>query len=61
MVFPGLAEIKKLYFEGDLDAAFAFGGQAAGRISSVEPVQAIIDRTVAEFRAVMADVAGRWA
>jgi len=59
--FPGLEQIKKLYFEGDLDAAFAFGGQVAGRIDSIEPVATIIDRTVAEFREVMADAAKRWA
>ena len=30
--------ILRLYFEGDLDAAFAFGGQVAGRIDEVRPV-----------------------
>ena len=33
-----------LYFDGDLDAAFAFGGQVAGRIDAVRPVQEIIER-----------------
>ena len=38
-----------LYFDGDLDASFAFGGQVAGRIDAVKPVAQIIDETIAEF------------
>jgi enoyl-[acyl-carrier protein] reductase II len=45
--------ILKLYFEGDLDAAFAFGGQVAGRIDEVRPVAEIIRETIEEFRAVI--------
>src|SRR6202035_3986427 len=48
--------ILKLYFEGDLDAAFAFGGQVAGRIQGVEPVGAIIRDMIDEFHAVVADL-----
>jgi enoyl-[acyl-carrier protein] reductase II len=59
--FPALDQLLRVYFEGDLDAGFAFGGQVAGRISSVEPVATIIGRTVDEFHAVMADIAARWA
>lgn len=61
VTFPPLADIQRLYFDGDLDAAFAFGGQVAGRIDAVEPVATIIERTVAEFHEVMADVAAHWA
>ena len=43
-----------LYFDGDLDAAFAFGGQVAGRIDAVRPVADILHETVDEFRAVLA-------
>ena len=50
--------ILRLYFEGDLDAAFAFGGQVAGRIDEVQPVAEIIDETVGEFRRVIADLTG---
>ena len=32
--FPALDAIQRLYFEGDLDAAFAFGGQVASRSPS---------------------------
>jgi enoyl-[acyl-carrier protein] reductase II len=60
VAFPPLEQVLKVYFEGDLDAGFAFGGQVAGRIGSVEPVRTIIERTVEEFRAVLADVATRW-
>jgi len=44
-----LDKILSLYFDGDLDAAFAFGGQVAGRIDAVKPVAEIIGETVAEF------------
>jgi enoyl-[acyl-carrier protein] reductase II len=60
VAFPPLERVLEVYFEGNLDAGFAFSGQAAGRISSIEPVAAILDRTVAEFRAVLGDVASRW-
>jgi enoyl-[acyl-carrier protein] reductase II len=41
--------ILELYFKGNLDAGFAFGGQVAGRIDGVRPVAEIIHGTVAEF------------
>lgn len=52
--------ILKLYFEGDLDAAFAFGGQVAGRIQGVEPVGAIIRDMVDEFHAVIRGLEQRY-
>ena len=61
VTFPPLERVLEVYFEGNLDAGFAFGGQVAGRIDSVEPVATIIDRTVAEFSEVMRAVAARWA
>lgn len=51
-----LEGILRLYFEGDLDAAFAFGGQVAGRIHEVKPVAHIVEETVEEFRRVIADL-----
>ncbi|MCU1460455.1 MAG: fabK [Acidimicrobiales bacterium] len=60
VAFPALDQLLKVYFEGDLDAGFAFGGQVAGRIDKIEPVATIIQRTVAEFRGAMRDAAGRW-
>ena len=52
--------ILSLYFEGDLDAAFAFGGQVAGRIEAVETVEEIVRSTMAEFHAVIEDLARRY-
>jgi enoyl-[acyl-carrier protein] reductase II len=45
----GIDGLLDLYFKGNLDAAFAFGGQVAGRIGSVEPVADIIHGMVAGF------------
>jgi enoyl-[acyl-carrier protein] reductase II len=39
-----------LYYNGNAEAALAFGGQVAGRIGEVKPVARIIDDTVEEFR-----------
>jgi enoyl-[acyl-carrier protein] reductase II len=52
--------ILSLYFEGDLDAAFAFGGQVAGRIGAVEPVAAIIRSMVEEFHSVVDELGRRY-
>jgi enoyl-[acyl-carrier protein] reductase II len=49
-----------LYFGGDLDAAFAFGGQVAGRIDAVKPVAQIVEETIAEFHATVRDLARRY-
>jgi len=45
----GIDALLELYFEGKLDGAFAFGGQAAGRVDEVLPVAEIIHGTVAGF------------
>jgi enoyl-[acyl-carrier protein] reductase II len=52
-------KVMALYFEGDLDAAFAFGGQVTGRIDAVRPVREILHETVAEFYAEI-DGLQRW-
>jgi enoyl-[acyl-carrier protein] reductase II len=57
VVLGSLDGILKLYFEGYLDAAFAFGGQVAGRIDDIKPVAQIIQETVAEFRTTIAGLA----
>jgi enoyl-[acyl-carrier protein] reductase II len=44
-----------LYFGGNLDAAFALGGQVAGRIESVEPVAKILEETMRDCEAILAD------
>lgn len=38
----GLAEVLRLYFEGDLEASFANLGQVSGRIDMIRPVAEII-------------------
>jgi enoyl-[acyl-carrier protein] reductase II len=44
-----LDKVMDLYFGGNLDAAFALGGQVAGRIDEVRPVADILRDTIDEF------------
>jgi enoyl-[acyl-carrier protein] reductase II len=60
-VVPSLEAVHDLYFGGNLDASFAFGGQVAGRIEAVKPVADVIRETIAEFRTVIQATAGRYA
>ena len=55
-----LDNILDLYFQGNLDAAFAFGGQVAGRIDEIKPVAQIIEETVAEFHDAVAALAATY-
>jgi enoyl-[acyl-carrier protein] reductase II len=45
----GMEGVLRLYFEGDLTAGFAFGGQVAGRVHEILPVQQIVHDTVRGF------------
>ncbi len=45
----GMEGILRLYFAGNLDAGFAFGGQGAGRITEVLPVREIVHETIRAF------------
>jgi enoyl-[acyl-carrier protein] reductase II len=49
-----------LYYGGDMEAAIALCGQVAGRIDAVEPVKAIIDDTMREFRETIAAMNARY-
>ena len=49
-----------LYFGGDMEASIALSGQVAGRIDAIKPVAQVINETIAEFEAVIADMAGRY-
>ena len=49
MDMTALANIKDLYFEGDMEAAPALSGQSVGLIDSVKSVEEIINETIAEF------------
>jgi len=48
-----LDAVMDLYFGGDMEAAFALGGQVAGRIDAVLPVAQVIAETIAEFEATI--------
>jgi enoyl-[acyl-carrier protein] reductase II len=52
--------IFKLYFGGDMDAFFAFGGQVAGRIERVESVRDILTTAWTECQQRLREL-GRWA
>jgi enoyl-[acyl-carrier protein] reductase II len=52
-VFGDFGDARALYFGGDMEAAIALSGQAAGRIDAVRPVADIIADTVAEFAATV--------
>lgn len=54
-----LGKILDLYFEGNLDDAFAFGGQVAGRIDAVRPVKEILEEMVTECRDTLVDLGTR--
>lgn len=47
-----LKDIRRVYFDGDMEAAPALAGQSAALIDGVKTAQAIIDDTVAEFFAI---------
>jgi enoyl-[acyl-carrier protein] reductase II len=48
------ANIKSVYFDGDMEAAPALAGQSAGLIHEVKPVKDIIDEMVAQFAQITA-------
>lgn len=52
MPADAFAGIRRVYFDGDLEAAPALAGQSAGLIDAVKSARAIIDDTVAEFFAI---------
>ncbi|MFL5295486.1 MAG: NAD(P)H-dependent flavin oxidoreductase [Phenylobacterium sp.] len=49
-----------LYFGGDMEASIALSGQVAGRIDEVKPVKQVIEETMAEFEAVIGDLAAKY-
>jgi enoyl-[acyl-carrier protein] reductase II len=49
--------VRRVYFEGDLEAGVALSGQVAGRIEAIVPVSEVIERTVREFRATIEGLA----
>ncbi len=56
-----MANLKDLYFGGDLEAAIPLTGQVCGRIDAIKTVKEVIDETVAEFEQVMGNLARQYA
>jgi enoyl-[acyl-carrier protein] reductase II len=49
----------RLYFGGEMEAAYAMSGQVAGRIDEVRPVEEILDETWEDCRALLRDLGSR--
>lgn len=60
-VFEHMADIQKLYFGGDLEAAIPLIGQVCGRIEQIKSARDIIDETMTGFYDVVAAMAGQYA
>ena len=52
MDMSAMMNIKKLYFDGDMEAAPALSGQSIGLIDEIKPVKEIIDEIINEFNDV---------
>lgn len=57
---PGLDNLMKLYFGGEMETAFAFSGQVAGRIDEVLPVADILRSAWDDCQKRLEEL-GRWA
>jgi enoyl-[acyl-carrier protein] reductase II len=55
-----LADVRRLYFDGDLEASLANAGQVAGRIDAVRPVADIIREMWEGGSAALAEGLRRW-
>ena len=55
-----LANIRDLYFGGDMEASIPLTGQVCGRIDQAKGVENIIQETITEFHAIMRDLADRY-
>ncbi len=60
-VFEHMADVQKLYFGGDLEAAIPLVGQVCGRIEQVKSASDIIDQTMAGFYDVVSGMAAQYA
>jgi enoyl-[acyl-carrier protein] reductase II len=54
-----MEKMKRLYFDGEMEASYAMSGQAAGRIDSVRPVAEILEETWSGCQRVLKDLAAR--
>lgn len=55
-----MANLKDLYFAGDLEAAIPLTGQVCGRIDAIKSAKEIIDQTIAEFEQIMGNLARQY-
>ncbi|HAJ45758.1 MAG TPA: nitronate monooxygenase [Alphaproteobacteria bacterium] len=60
-VMAEFARAKDLYFGGDMEASIALSGQVAGRITSIRPVQEIIEETMMGFYLTLEGLRTRYA
>jgi enoyl-[acyl-carrier protein] reductase II len=51
-----MSRYRELYFDGDMEAALAFGGAVSGRIDSIRPVAEIVDDCARECLDVLASL-----
>src|SRR5262245_12229211 len=49
--------VRRVYFEGDLEAGVALSGQVAGRIEAIVPVRQVIEETVRDFHRTVESLA----
>jgi enoyl-[acyl-carrier protein] reductase II len=52
-VMEHMADLQKLYFGGDMEAAIPLSGQVAGRIDSIKSAREVIDETMRDFGEIM--------
>ena len=60
-VMENMADLQKLYFGGDLDAAIPLSGQVVGRIDEVISAKQVVDDTMEGFHKVIHDLAKQYA
>jgi enoyl-[acyl-carrier protein] reductase II len=60
-IYDHMANLKDLYFGGDMEAAIPLTGQVCGRIDAIKSVKEIIDETIAEFETIMKNMAQQYA
>ena len=48
-IMGDFGDAKRLYFDGDMEAAIPLSGQVAGRIDSVKPVEKILEEIKKDF------------
>ncbi len=59
VAMPGLDNLMKLYFGGEMEAAFAFSGQVAGRIDEVLSVADILTDAWQQCRSILTKLGKR--